>query len=538
MCPRLRRSISASANSVSSSVENAIDDRAGRDRRARRQCAGGGLESVARGQHRVEHPVELPPPDVGAEPARPAAAERDDPGPVTAAQRALHHLNGAAHAPFGRLGRRPRRLRIRVDSTTTSAARSVSRSRDMQAAAARAHRPVDRAQLVAGHVRADVGVLDARPDVPGQVGAEPVEQFGPRDRGGLRRGQREHEHVGGVDGRRCPRAARRGATTSTRARIGYRPQRSAATATVCRRRDRRSTTSSRMPVDTGSRARRSTAAGVSAVGPHAHRASARPRSSAAGPARRARRPSAPSAASRSSTARRAVAPRTRSSCQRDPITAAASATAAQVAIARVNGDGAPTQLDFGADGLSITPVRLGPRNRQPPQQFLHDVGAVHAAHPHLRPQADPVRHGRHGERLDVLGDHVVAAEQQRAGAGELDQVEFGARAGADGDLRMLPGRGGQRHHVAQHVVVHGHLLHRFAHGEQVVRVDDLMHGRLGRAALEAAAQHRRLLLLGQVPQFEPDREPVQLRLGQRIGALVLDRVVGGQHDERVRAAGG
>ena len=69
---------------------------------------------------------------------------------------------------------------------------------------------------------------------------------------------------------------------------------------------------------------------------------------------------------------------------------------------------------------------------------------------------------------------------------------------------------------------------------KVVRVDDLIHGRPGRTPFEASTQHRSLFLLGQIPQFESDREAVELRLGQRVGALVLDRVVGGQHDERRR----
>jgi hypothetical protein len=68
----------------------------------------------------------------------------------------------------------------------------------MQAAAPRADRPVDGAQLIARHVPADVGILDARPDVSSQVGAEAVEQFGARGRGGLRWRQRKYEDVGGV----------------------------------------------------------------------------------------------------------------------------------------------------------------------------------------------------------------------------------------------------------------------------------------------------------------------------------------------------
>ena len=150
-------------------------------------------------QHRVEHPIELPPPDVGTEPARVAVAERDDACAITAAQRALHDLHRAAHGAVGGLGGRTGRLRILVDQHHHVGGAVGQPLRDVQAAPPRADRPVDRAQLVAGHVPADIGVLDARADVSSEVGAEAVEQVGPRDRRGLRRRQRKHEDVGGVD---------------------------------------------------------------------------------------------------------------------------------------------------------------------------------------------------------------------------------------------------------------------------------------------------------------------------------------------------
>ena len=96
-------------------VEKRDDDRTRRHApRAAPMCPWW-FEFVAGAEHGVEHPVELALPDVGAQPARPTAAERDDAGAVTVAQRALHHLGGAAQRPLGRLGRRARRLRVHVD---------------------------------------------------------------------------------------------------------------------------------------------------------------------------------------------------------------------------------------------------------------------------------------------------------------------------------------------------------------------------------------------------------------------------------------
>ena len=215
VCPRLRRSINANANSVSSKVENATTIAPGRNRRARGQRSRCGLEAAVDGEHRVEHPIELPAADVGAEPARVAIAERDDAGPVTASQRALHDLYGAPHGSVGGLGRRTGGLRIVVDEHHHVGGAVGQPFGDMQAAPARAHRPVDRAKLIAGHVSTDVGVLDAGPDVPGEVGAEAVEQIGPRNRRRLRRSDRKHVDVGGVDHARRPRASRPRAPTVT-----------------------------------------------------------------------------------------------------------------------------------------------------------------------------------------------------------------------------------------------------------------------------------------------------------------------------------
>ena len=79
-----------------------------------------------------------------------------------------------------------------------------------------------------------------------------------------------------------------------------------------------------------------------------------------------------------------------------------------------------------------------------------------------------------------------------------------------------------------------HALQRLAHGQQPGGVGDLRRDRLGRAAGEPPADHLGLALGVQVAEPDPGGEPVQLGLGQRVGALVLDRVVGGEHHERLR----
>ncbi len=45
-----------------------------------------------------------------------------------------------------------------------------------------------------------------------------------------------------------------------------------------------------------------------------------------------------------------------------------------------------------------------------------------------------------------------------------------------------------------------------------------------------------LLVLARVVHQDVEHEPVELRLGKRVGPLLLDRVLGRQHEERVGQA--
>ena len=46
-------------------------------------------------------------------------------------------------------------------------------------------------------------------------------------------------------------------------------------------------------------------------------------------------------------------------------------------------------------------------------------------------------------------------------------------------------------------------------------------------------EHRGFVGRGRIAHIEPRDEPIELRLGQRIRALVLDRVLGRDHEERL-----
>ncbi len=147
-------------------------------------------------------------------------------------------------------------------------------------------------------------------------------------------------------------------------------------------------------------------------------------------------------------------------------------------------------------------------------------------------QQQAVREHGLGERLHVVGHHVVPAVGGGPGAGRAHEREGAAHARAQPHLGRGAGRVDQAHHVVGDRGIHVHgpraLLQR-PHGggrrdgreRHVVRA----HGR----ALQVP-QHR--LVVG-VPDGRAQQEPVELRLGQRVGAGLLDRVLGRDDHERV-----
>ena len=147
-----------------------------------------------------------------------------------------------------------------------------------------------------------------------------------------------------------------------------------------------------------------------------------------------------------------------------------------------------------------------------------------------------------GQGLDVLEGHVGAAVQQRPGLGAEDQELHGPRARSPAELlaRRSRARPARRtrvcrtsdERVADHVVGDRHLA------DDPLQLEDLL-GRQHR--LDRVAHHRRscppgdleLLVEARVLHEDLEHEAVLLGLGQRIGPFLLDRVLRGQHEERV-----
>ena len=147
---------------------------------------------------------------------------------------------------------------------------------------------------------------------------------------------------------------------------------------------------------------------------------------------------------------------------------------------------------------------------------------------------EPVRERGHGDRLDVVRRHVRAAVERGAAARELQQRQRAARARADLDAARRARRRDEVDHVEPDAPRDVHLLDRLLHLEQLLAADDRLQLDLVGGALEPARKHVPLLLALGVADADPQQEAVELRLGQRVGALVLDRVLRRQDEERPR----
>src|SRR4051794_8415023 len=189
--------------------------------------------------------------------------------------------------------------------------------------------------------------------------------------------------------------------------------------------------------------------------------------------------------------------------------------------------------------LGDAAARIGPpqalrrlRRRHRLEALADDRVAADPAHPQLRVEHEPVRERGDGERLDVVGDDVVAARQRGAGARELHQRERPARARADLHAHARARLPGDRDDVAPDGGGDMDLLHPALERQQLVAVDDRAQLDVLGAALDAPLEHLPLVVGRRVADRDAREEPVELRLGQRVRALVLDRVLRRDDEER------
>ena len=150
-----------------------------------------------------------------------------------------------------------------------------------------------------------------------------------------------------------------------------------------------------------------------------------------------------------------------------------------------------------------------------------------------RGEQQPMPENRQEERLDVFRGHVVATADKRPRARRPLERKTPADGGAQCDslhrARRAHELDGPAHEQLVDVDVLDHRLHRAHVIERPERLE-----RFERMAVPLSQNDVDLGCLVGVPECRAKSEPVKLRLGQRERPLLLDRVLGRDHDERRR----
>jgi hypothetical protein len=142
--------------------------------------------------------------------------------------------------------------------------------------------------------------------------------------------------------------------------------------------------------------------------------------------------------------------------------------------------------------------------------------------------------------VDILRERVAAAAEQRESARSVDQVDRAAGARAERDVagqlvEPVRGRAPRGEHesdrIARDVGVDVDRSGRLLKLPEQLGRDDLLDLRLAR---ERTLHDRQLVGVIGVVDEHLEHEAVDLRLGKRVGALRLDRVLRGEDEERLR----
>ena len=147
------------------------------------------------------------------------------------------------------------------------------------------------------------------------------------------------------------------------------------------------------------------------------------------------------------------------------------------------------------------------------------------------------RKRRQGAALDVVGRDEVAPGEQRRGARGAHHRDRAARPAAGGQAEAAARRAADPHRVVDDALVDADLR-----GE-VLQREQLAAPRCTRCTVSSGSCSPRwpcvvrttiadFVAVRRIADLDLEQEAVELRLGQRIGALGLDRVLRRQHEER------
>ena len=182
-------------------------------------------------------------------------------------------------------------------------------------------------------------------------------------------------------------------------------------------------------------------------------------------------------------------------------------------------------------GLAVRVTRaaprdvLGARRRNRLEHLADDVLGRDALNPELGSKDEAVCERGHRDRLDVVGQDVVAAGEGGSAARELEERQASARLAPTavlGDSRVADTRS------TQYSCTLGATCTRSMATCMVrkrVAIDDRPENDVVGLALDATGEHVDLAVAARIAERGAQEEAIELCLWERIRALVLDRVL-------------
>src|SRR2546427_3573815 len=166
------------------------------------------------------------------------------------------------------------------------------------------------------------------------------------------------------------------------------------------------------------------------------------------------------------------------------------------------------------------------------QDVRKDRRSPHASDPRIRLQDDPVGERRHRDRLHVVRGHEVPSRNRGPGARHLQEGEGAARTRADVDLTVGPRRRDDVDHVPFDGGLDVDVLDRGLQGAHLVGGRHALDRRVVRATFPASLEDLDLLFPRRIADVDLQQEAIDLGFRERIGPLVLDRILRRNHEER------
>ena len=137
-----------------------------------------------------------------------------------------------------------------------------------------------------------------------------------------------------------------------------------------------------------------------------------------------------------------------------------------------------------------------------------------------------------GQGLDIIGRNEIAPLRGSEGLSGAVEPQRTAWAGAQKDIRIDSRGLHHRDDVRFDERVHVHILDLLLSSDQIGPLHHLLQ-RVQRMYMLLRIEDRDLFTLAGVTQRDPHQKAIQLSLGQRKRALVLDRVLRRQHQKRL-----